>query len=474
MKRSGLVLVLILAFPSLALASAANTSSEKELVTLLEKKYGNDYMQKLEKIATVQEKIRPLRGSKANRLKTLLEKTKQDIILQNLADYATRKYIQSGLYEKEDFLSAYEKLRQTDSRADIHPFYLRNLIRSLQENPFPDEDSMKFRALIFLLFSLSERVRNNPAFDENIRANWEEAWNDAKNISGAKIATSKAPIYARILEEVARYDHINPYSQDDLSYMREVIGREKISPNSAYFKAYLSLREKLVSLEGKLHLPTRFVHSVQSRKLSCEANTATDLINFYRTNSHLVTMNENDFINSLPIRSDKIVHTKTDFIWGDPNRYFVGNMDGKQSSNPNIFTGYGIYADGIAPIINRFLSPQNLFVQPGTFDERHILDSLSEKHPVMFWYLSAISESENGEKKYSTKPIVWKTPEGKDIRGYIGEHAGLIVGADFDRSGHITTVSYYQGRSESLETANFQELQKLSSFFNEALYVEKR
>lgn len=344
-------------------------------------------------------------------MRNVLSAARKDIILKNLADYATETYIKSGLYEKEGFQTAYEKLKQTDSRADIHPFYLKNLIQSLKKDPSFHEDSVKFRALIFLLFSLSERMQDNPDFEKNILTHWQEAWNDAKNLSGAKIPVSKTPIYARILGEVAKHDHINPYSQNDLSRMRERIGTEKISPNSAYFKAYLSMRERLLPLNGKLHLTPRFTHLPQSLKLSCEANTATDLINFYRTNSRLVAVNESDFINLLPIRPDGIVRTQTDFIWGDPNKYFVGSMDGKQSSNPNIFSGYGIYASGILPTINQFLSQLDLFVQKGTFDERRILDSLSNKNPVMFWYLSAISENDDGVKKYSTKPIVWKTPE---------------------------------------------------------------
>lgn len=411
MKRLGSIIALILIFPSLIWANSLPLSPENQIISFLDKKYGDDYMQKIEKLITVQEKIQSLHNPKTNKLETLLDTIKQDIILGNLAIYTTRKYIKSGIYQKGEFQSAYEELRQTDSRADIHPFYLNTLIKSLQANSIFSEDSTKFRALVYILFVLSEKVRENPAFEENVLVQWKEAWNDARSESGANIPVSKAPIYARILEGVAKYDHINPYSQDDLSIMRETIGIEKISPNSPYFKAYLSMRERLILLGGQLHLPIYFTHSLQSRKLSCEANTATDLINFYRTNSNLIAMNETDFIDFLPIQSNGIIHTRTDFIWGDPEKYFVGNMDGKQSSNMDIFTGYGIYADGIAPVINHFLSPQNLSVQSGIFDEHHIINSLATQHPIMFWYLSAISENENGIKKYSTQPIVWKTPE---------------------------------------------------------------
>lgn len=414
MKRFGsIVAVILLSLPSLASADtkAISTSPEKELVSLLDRRYGDDYMAKLEKLAAVEIKLQSMKGSRIDKIKTLLGTARQNIILAHLPEYAAHKYVKSGMYRKAAFRPAYEELGRMDSRTDIHPFYLGNLIASIRENPGFTEDSVRFRALVYILFSLSERVRDNPDFERNTETGWKEAWDDAKNLSGAKISASKAPIYARILEEVARHDHINPYSQDDLSRMRETIGKERISPNSAYFKAYLSLRERLVPLGGKLRLPTRFTHSLQSRKLSCEANTATDLINFYRTGSNLVAMNESDFITFLPIVSDGILRTEGNFIWGDPNKYFVGSMDGKQSSNPNIFSGYGIYASGIMPIINHFLSSQDLSVQRGAFDERRILDSLSKKHPVMFWYLSAIAENDDGVKKYSTKPIVWKTPE---------------------------------------------------------------
>lgn len=414
MKRFGsIVAVILLSLPSLASADSkdSSTSPEKELISLLDRRYGDDYVAKLAKLAAVEIKLQSIKGSRIDKIKTLLGTTRQSIILKYLPEYAAHKYVKSGTYRKETFRPAYEELGKTDSRADIHPFYLGNLIASIRKNPDFTENSMKFRALVYILFSLSERVRDNPDFEKNTETDWKGAWNDAKNLSGTKIAASKVPIYARILEGVVRHDHINPYSLDDLFHMRETIGTEKVSPNSAYFKAYLSLREKLVPLGGKFRLPTRFTHSLQSRKLSCEANTATDLINFYRTGSNLIAMNESDFITFLPIISDGILRTEGNFIWGDPNKYFVGSMDGKQSSNPNIFSGYGIYASGIMPVINHFLSSQDLSVQRGTFDERSILDSLSKKHPVMFWYLSAIAENDDGVKKYSTKPIVWKTPE---------------------------------------------------------------
>lgn len=477
MKRIGWIFIISLSsfcLPFITFADTRKNLAEVQIDTILDRKFAHDDIKKIDFLKTIQAKIQNLQTSKAIRIRALLEKKEQELIIANLPKYIVWKYIHSWKYKKDDFGTAYLSLRNQDSRVDIHPYYLRSLEESIKNEPLFREDSTQFKWLVYLYFSISERVKDNPLYEENSALNWQQAWDDATKDVGMKIPISKLPIYNRILEEVIKKEHINPYSTSDLRKMREKIYSEKISPNSFYFKAYLAMREKLSNLEWKLRLTVRFTHTLQSRKLSCEANTSTDLINYYRSNGNLNTIHEEDFIRFLPVQEGGLGRSDSDFVWWDPNKYFVGSLDGKQSSNPNIFSGYGIYADGIAPVINRFLQAQNLQVRKGVFDEQKILDSLASGHPVMFWYLSPISENDDGVKKYSTRPIIWKTPEGKEIRGYIGEHVGLIVGADIDNSGHITTVSYYQGRSETLERASFRDIQKVTSFFNEALYVEKK
>lgn len=154
-------------------------------------------------------------------------------------------------------------------------------------------------------------------------------------------------------------------------------------------------------------------------------------------------------------------------IWGNPNRAFVGKMNGRQSSNPNKLTGYGIHADGLLPYLRRELKKYGLQAEKGTFEQNRILRSLSEGNPVFFWYVLSTDPSRGFSR------LQWKTEDGQDVTGFVGQHVGIIVGAKFGNDGKITEISYYEGKTDRVQTESFESISLKAKWFDEAIYAKK-
>lgn len=472
-----LLLVLSILTPSLSFAQETNIlwgkkdSQVLQIETLLEKQYGSNIRGKLEKIEAILIKISEKKSPKILRLKTSLTQAKSNIIKENLESYVSYRYLKNSQEKKENFQASYESLRNIDPKADIHSSYLALLKKQIQEYGDLDEASLIFRSYIYLSFLIQEKKEQEVAFEEKQTMEWKESWQSLRDETSEKNAQKIAQTVVKILG-------INPYDSYELARMKQAIWSEKISPNSAYFIAYKYLRNELTSIGKTIRINSPISHLLQTKKLSCESNSATDLINHYRTLSGLSNITEEEFIEALPIREDAMVQVKipwetSKFIWGNPNEYFVGFMDGKQRTNRSEFTGYGVHAGGIIWTINTFLKKQWLIAKKGIFSQQEILSSLHSWDPVMFWYLLPTGNKEDGTPRYATNPIEWETPEGLNIKGYIGEHVGVIVWADFDDSGNIEYIYFYQGRNESLEKVSFAEIEKTASLFNETISVHK-
>lgn len=154
-------------------------------------------------------------------------------------------------------------------------------------------------------------------------------------------------------------------------------------------------------------------------------------------------------------------------IWGDPNRSFVGRMNGRQSSNPTKLTGYGIHADGVLPYLRRELKKYGVEAEKGPFDQNRILRSLSEGNPVFFWYVLSTDPSRGFAR------LEWKTEAGTSVTGFVGQHVGVIVGARFGNDGKITEISYYEGKTDRIQTEAFDSVSLKAKWFNEAIYAQK-
>lgn len=169
--------------------------------------------------------------------------------------------------------------------------------------------------------------------------------------------------------------------------MRKVIEERKVGPETAYFKAYAYARSNLVSGSGNLSLLRGIPHAKQEWSLSCEANSMRDLVNYYRLGNGESIAAESSFVFLLPADPAPPKYQNGARIWADPEKTFVGRIDGRQSSNPNKLTGYGIHADGILPYVKRELKKYGLDAKKKPFESDSIRDSLAAGHPVFFWYV---------------------------------------------------------------------------------------
>jgi uncharacterized protein YvpB len=95
-------------------------------------------------------------------------------------------------------------------------------------------------------------------------------------------------------------------------------------------------------------------------------------------------------------------------IWGDPDLAFVGNINGKQNSS-----GYGVHWDPIARAANQYRPAQVI----SGWDGVAAAEMIAKGNPIVFWgtYGKAIPDS-------------WRTPGGRTITTWVGEHARTLIG----------------------------------------------
>lgn len=241
---------------------------------LLEQKYGKDFQIKLQKLAKAIPMVE--KHPKGALLAVALKMTESRIVRKNLEAYIRGKYSQKETF-REDYLS----LRTIDPLADIHPFYLLHLEKRIKDNPILREDSKDFRALIYLSLIHDEMKQSDPDWKMRVSNDWETAWKSIGHTEES-ILESERLRREKIAQTVAKLTGINPHSSVDLARMKDTIWSEKVSPNSYYFQAYTQMFSVHKRNEGRLRLDIPFEHTLQKYGLSCESNTATDLINYYR------------------------------------------------------------------------------------------------------------------------------------------------------------------------------------------------
>ena len=57
------------------------------------------------------------------------------------------------------------------------------------------------------------------------------------------------------------------------------------------------------------------------------------------------------------------------------------------------------------------------------------------------------------------------------MNGFVGEHVGIIVGAKIANDGSISELSYYEGRSGTLQKDDFESISRKAKWFDEAIYA---
>lgn len=164
---------------------------------------------------------------------------------------------------------------------------------------------------------------------------------------------------------------------------------------SVYYKITSSLSDSNATI--KLDVP----YHKQEHALSCEIASLKMALNFYD-----IEISESELLAQLPY--DTKTSRSKENVWGDPDKGFVGNIDGTIPNN-----GYGVYEDPIVELGKKYRDTEKI----KDASLRDILIEVSDKHPVIVWGTLA-----------SGRDISWKTKDGKSIKAIYGEHARVIIG----------------------------------------------
>ena len=210
-------------------------------------------------------------------------------------------------------------------------------------------------------------------------------------------------------------------------------------------------------------------HEKQELSLSCEAKSMTELYNFIRAKEGKYLVTES-FVRSKLVMSNSlpVKISKDEILWGDPDWYFVGDIHGKQSSALNRMSGYGVHARGIHRRMKQSFDRMWYQLNLVWRSNQAIMDSLIQWYPVMAYYIS--TPYPVGQPYY----LDWKTTTGKNIRGYIGEHTAIIIGATTDTSWNITTITITEWRSEKPIIMKMEEWSERSRWFDEYIIVTSK
>ncbi len=154
-----------------------------------------------------------------------------------------------------------------------------------------------------------------------------------------------------------------PWSTGDMRAMRRSIVSEGLSMQSRYTRAYLSARMIFTpgAYQPRTYLRNTLKHEKQFASLSCEANSMSHFYNFYAEGANALankartpgfvpypTLSERAAFELFPKNESLPTYQSQDGrqtrVWGDPDKEFVGKVEGKQSISPGSLTGYGIHA----------------------------------------------------------------------------------------------------------------------------------
>lgn len=137
----------------------------------------------------------------------------------------------------------------------------------------------------------------------------------------------------------------------------------------------------------------------QEHPLSCEAAALTMALAYAG-----VDVSEAAILSKMPF--DKTPHTAS--VWGDPDRGFVGSVDGKMPVD-----GYGIHANALAVTARNWKRAET--IQGGLASD--ITHHLKEDRPVIVWGF--------GGKRGA---LTWQTSDGRTVHAANGEHTRVVCG----------------------------------------------
>lgn len=143
----------------------------------------------------------------------------------------------------------------------------------------------------------------------------------------------------------------------------------------------------------------------QEHSLSCEIASLRSALLAVGIN-----VPESILLDALPFDPTKKKMNGRDIgIWGDPDKGFVGDINGRMPS-----TGYGVHAPALATVAALYAAPTPIKAN----DAAALVAAIDAGHPVIAW--SALGKS--------PRQIFWKSAEGKEVRAAMYEHTVVVTG----------------------------------------------
>lgn len=122
---------------------------------------------------------------------------------------------------------------------------------------------------------------------------------------------------------------------------------------------------------------------------------------------------------------------KNRWVWGDPNKGFVGDIDGKMP-----ITGYGVYEKPTHSIAEKYREAE--IIEDANLVK--VFKEIFKSNPVIVW----------GSLKEGT-PLTWYDKDGNKIKAIEGEHARVLIGVKGQSSyipTHVVLMDPIHGKIE--------------------------
>lgn len=155
----------------------------------------------------------------------------------------------------------------------------------------------------------------------------------------------------------------------------------------------------------------------QQHALSCEMASLRSALAAIGVN-----VSEAQLLKELPRdTTPKRATSRTSFTWGDPDKGFVGNVDGAMPSS-----GYGVHAPPVAQVAQKYAKASVISID----DPETLATAVDAGHIVEVWTVIGSNPSK----------ITWSTPDGKTVDAALYEHVQVVAGYKRADDGTITNI----------------------------------
>jgi len=188
----------------------------------------------------------------------------------------------------------------------------------------------------------------------------------------------------------------------------------KIIPDSDFkensFMFFVDKQEKKINEVSNHRVDVN--GKLQKYGLSCEVASLVMVLKYFGVN-----IDEDTIIN----RDDFFDHKgRLGETWGNPQKGFVGNIDGFMSTYKQNMTGYGVFWKPIAKIAKDYKNNSFYFENKNI---KFLSEQISKNRLVILW--TSLNPTLND---FSSKKIEWKTANGEKIVAPLYEHTLVLTG----------------------------------------------